>query len=61
MRKFNGGAEMRLTHADLQEIVNEWLNDRIFNVGMDKHDVEYLTLHPNNKYVVRLKVTPREG
>ena len=57
MRQFSE-AEIRLTKGDLLLLVGEWMNDKMFNLYMNKHIVTNLTLHPNNKYVARITLAP---
>ena len=59
MRTFKGGAELRLTQQDLQELLADALNEMLFR-GLEtrKHKVTELSLHPGNKYVARMTLLP---
>ena len=61
MRAFNGGAQFRLTKEDLEKALEYVLNDRLLGTSMAKHQVNGVTLHPANKYVARLDISPKEG
>lgn len=58
MKEFKGGAEIRLTKEDLAEAIEYVLNDKLLGRGMKNHKVTSLSLHPANKYVIRLEINP---
>lgn len=60
MKAFNGGAEIRLTKEDLEAALEYVLNQRLLGVNIDKHQVNSVTLHPSNKYVARLDISPMQ-
>lgn len=62
MRGFREGAEIGITHEDLREILQDWLNSgHCLDItggihGGFAHDVSEVRLSPKNKYVVRCKL-----
>ena len=58
MKSFNGGVEIRLTKEDLKEMLEFAINRRIFRDTMATHKVDELTVHPSNKYVTRITLSP---
>ena len=60
MKSFNGGIELRLTKEDLIQLVEYVLNNRILGGMMDDHEVESISLHPDNKYVARITTKPKD-
>lgn len=61
MKAFKGGAEIRLTKEDLEKALEYVLNDRLLGISMAEHQVDSVTLHPANKYVARLEISPRRN
>lgn len=60
MKQFKDGAEIRLSRDDLKDLLTDALNSKLFGICMDKHRVSELTLHPNNKYVIRITLRPEK-
>ncbi len=58
MRKFKGGAEIRVTREDLQVMLEHVLKDRILGFMIDEHVVTDISVHPNNKYILHLTIKP---
>jgi len=62
MRSFKEGMEIRLQKNDLMELLTDSINDKLFSpLNMDKHNVTEVSLHPANKYVLRLVIKPRDA
>jgi hypothetical protein len=58
MKAFKQGAELRLKKDDLRELLTDALNEKLFRMGMEKHEVIDISLHPSNAYVIRLELKP---
>ncbi len=56
MRSFKNGAQIALQRDDLMALLTDALNEKLFSLYMDKHKITEMTLHPKNKYVIRLTV-----
>lgn len=58
MKYFNGDVELRLEREDLQRAIQCWLNiDLMGGIGkMREHTVSNISLHPNNKYVIKVEI-----
>ena len=61
MRVFKGSTEIRITKEDLIAMLACTLNTKIFQLYEDQYrTIESVTLHPENKYVVRITLNPDE-
>ncbi len=61
MRGFNGGAQIGLTKEDFAKLLEYAFNSQILGATMDKHVVKNVTLHPKNKYVVKIEIEQKKG
>jgi hypothetical protein len=54
MKLFKNGAELRLTQGDLEALLEEVMNSKFFILSSGMQKIVSLSLHPGNKYVVRV-------
>ena len=55
IKLFDGGSEVRLTHDAVKKLIQHAFNDGFFD---GEYEVTALTMHPGNKYVIRMTVQP---
>ena len=60
MKLFHGGAEIRLTKADLEILLIQALNQNLFILVAGRQQIKQCTIHPANKYVLRVTVEPEK-
>jgi len=60
VRAFYGGAEIRITKEDLMQMLEKTMEDSILSFSMHPHKVTDVSLHPDNKYVLRMRLEPHE-
>lgn len=61
MRGFYKGFELRLEKEDVIQLLEQALNDRVFKTYIvNDVRIKGISLHPGNKYVVRLEMENNE-
>ena len=54
MKSFKDNVEIRLEQGDLIEMIEDSLRNTVFSYGFKTGRVASVSLHPGNKYVVRI-------
>ena len=54
MKAFHNGVEIRLTKEDLNEALTYWLKHQVIKYDFKGISVVDSTLHPGNKYVIKM-------
>lgn len=57
-RSFNDEAELSLTKNDLSRLLQDALNDKLFNLGMDPHEITNLDIATasTDEFAIRIRL-----